>query len=117
MFAFPLSSWVYHQKLQLMTWIIQFGFELDVYQGHELGGMYWYLQHLTRVHQGHLRRMRIFYLASMKGITKAAKQKRIIKSSEHLHYLIRRTGVTQLLADALNGVSEPSIVHIYAHGF
>jgi hypothetical protein len=31
-----------------MTWIVQLGFELDVYLPDELGGMYWYLSLLTQ---------------------------------------------------------------------
>ena len=41
LWAFPLSSWAYHTKLRQMEWIIQMGFELDVYQPDELAGMYW----------------------------------------------------------------------------
>ena len=43
LWAFPLSSWAYYHKLQQMEWIVQMGFELDVYQIDELGGMYWYV--------------------------------------------------------------------------
>lgn len=39
--SFPLSSWAYYHKLHQMEWIVQLGFELDVYQLDELGGMYW----------------------------------------------------------------------------
>ena len=41
LWSFPLSSWAYYHKLQQMEWIVQMGFELDVYQIDELGGMYW----------------------------------------------------------------------------
>ena len=39
-FSFPLSSWAYYHKLQQMEWIVQLGFELEVYQDDELAGMY-----------------------------------------------------------------------------
>ena len=39
--SFPLSSWAYYHKLRQMEWIIQMGFELDIYQVDELAGMYW----------------------------------------------------------------------------
>ena len=39
--AFPLSSWAFYHKLQQMEWIVQLGFELDIYRVDELGGMYW----------------------------------------------------------------------------
>ena len=41
MWSFPLSSWAYYHKLHQMEWIVQLGFELDIYQPDELGGMYW----------------------------------------------------------------------------
>jgi N-alpha-acetyltransferase 35, NatC auxiliary subunit len=37
----PLSSWVAYHKMRQMEWIVQLGFELDVYMSDELGGMYW----------------------------------------------------------------------------
>ncbi|KIV99940.1 hypothetical protein, variant [Verruconis gallopava] len=37
---FPLSSWTYLQKLRVMEWIVQLGFELDMYLPDELAGMY-----------------------------------------------------------------------------
>jgi hypothetical protein len=40
---FPLSTWTYFQKLRVMEWIVQLGFELDIYLPDELAGMYWYL--------------------------------------------------------------------------
>lgn len=42
LWSFPLSSWAYYHKLRQMEWIIQLGFELDIYQADELAGMYWY---------------------------------------------------------------------------
>lgn len=41
--SFPLSSWAYYYKLRQMEWIVQMGFELDIYQVDELAGMYWYV--------------------------------------------------------------------------
>lgn len=38
---FPLSTWTYHQKLRTMEWIVQLGFELDLYLPDEIAGMYW----------------------------------------------------------------------------
>lgn len=41
--AFPMSSWAYYHKLRQIEWIVQMGFELDIYQVDELAGMYWYV--------------------------------------------------------------------------
>ena len=39
--AFPLSSWAYYQKLRQMEWIVQLGVELHIYRANEMAGMYW----------------------------------------------------------------------------
>ncbi|KAK4187605.1 putative mak10 subunit [Podospora australis] len=46
-FSLPLSSWAYLYKLRMMEWIVQLGFELEVYAPDELAGMYWYLSNLA----------------------------------------------------------------------
>ena len=43
LWSFPLSSWAYYHKLHQMEWIVQLGFELEIYQTEELAGMYWYV--------------------------------------------------------------------------
>jgi N-alpha-acetyltransferase 35, NatC auxiliary subunit len=59
-YAYPLGSWVYHEKLKQMELIFQMGFELSVYAPEELGGMYWYLAHLCSSHQLHIERIQAF---------------------------------------------------------
>jgi hypothetical protein len=44
---YPLSTWIYLQKLRAMEWTVQLGFELDIYLPDELAGMYWYLSVLA----------------------------------------------------------------------
>lgn len=39
--SYPLSSWAYYYKLRQTEWIVQLGFELNIYQNDELSGMYW----------------------------------------------------------------------------
>lgn len=43
-----LFKWAYHQKLRVMEWIVQLGFELDIYLSDELAGMYWLLASISR---------------------------------------------------------------------
>jgi hypothetical protein len=62
-YAYPLGSWVYHEKLKQMQLIFQMGFELSVYAPEELGGMYWYLSHLCSSHQLHIERIQAFVRA------------------------------------------------------
>jgi hypothetical protein len=63
-YSFPLSSWAYFYKLRQMEWIVQLGFELEVYQPDELARMYWYLQYLAKTRARHLERIRGFVLKS-----------------------------------------------------
>ncbi|KAL8944918.1 MAG: hypothetical protein Q9216_000079 [Gyalolechia sp. 2 TL-2023] len=58
--SFPLSSWAYYYKLRQMEWIVQLGFELNIYQNDELSGMYWYLSQVAGARSQHLERMQTF---------------------------------------------------------
>ncbi|KAL8700157.1 MAG: hypothetical protein Q9201_005601 [Fulgogasparrea decipioides] len=58
--SFPLSSWVYYYKLRQVEWIVQLGFELDIYQDDELSSMYWYLSHVAAARIQHLERIQTF---------------------------------------------------------
>ncbi|KAI1820877.1 Mak10-domain-containing protein [Xylaria intraflava] len=49
----PLSSWVYVYKLRQMEWIVQLGFELNVYQPDELVGLYNLLKRLASLRAQH----------------------------------------------------------------
>ena len=64
-YSFPLSSWAYFYKLRQMEWIVQMGFELDMYQPDELATMYWYVQYLSRTRLRHLERIRAFIARSI----------------------------------------------------
>ncbi|KAK7228892.1 hypothetical protein V2G26_001062 [Clonostachys chloroleuca] len=63
-----LSSWAYFYKLRQMEWIIQLGFELEVYQGDELAGMYWYLNYLAKCRLRHLERIKSFTVSKAEEI-------------------------------------------------
>lgn len=56
----PLSSWCFFYKIRQMEWIVQLGFELDIYQSDELVSMYWYLMYLTKEKQRHTMRISTF---------------------------------------------------------
>ncbi|KAH7635637.1 hypothetical protein SMAC4_07795 [Sordaria macrospora] len=59
-YSLPLSSWAYLYKLRLMEWIVQLGFELEIYAPDELAGMYWYLSHLAKTRAQHVERIQAF---------------------------------------------------------
>ncbi|KAK9366149.1 Mak10 subunit, NatC N-terminal acetyltransferase-domain-containing protein [Lipomyces kononenkoae] len=55
--ALPLSSWVYFRKLQIMTWIVFMGFELDIYRLDEWPLMLWYGDYILGAMDSHLERI------------------------------------------------------------
>jgi N-alpha-acetyltransferase 35, NatC auxiliary subunit len=59
-YAYPLSSWVYHYKLQQMRLVTQLGFELEIYGASEFVDMHWYLAHVASLHLAHLERISFF---------------------------------------------------------
>lgn len=59
-YSYPLSSWVYHEKLNQIRTILQMGFELSIYAPEELAGLYWYLSHICSTHIAHIDRIRTF---------------------------------------------------------
>lgn len=59
-YSLPLSSWTYLYKLRMMEWIVQLGFELEVYQADEFAGMYWYLNYLAKWRLQHTERIQQF---------------------------------------------------------
>jgi hypothetical protein len=116
-FALPLSSWTYFYKLRQMEWIVQFGFELEVYQPDELAGMYWYLNYLAKCRVQHTERMRSFLLHRMDELNEqrtgrdpeADKQVQRALSFSRLSML--DAAVTWELSDALSCLY--TIIHRY----
>ena len=125
--SFPLSSWAYYYKLRQMEWVVQMGFELDIYQVDELAGMYWYadmsqpyrpcvrakvplhryLQHLASTRLQHLERIRTFSTHRLKRIAKPTlKQKTSFRRSfSFLDYATLEASATQSFAEGLSCVS------------
>ena len=63
-YAYPLSSWACDLKLRQMTWIVQLGAELGIYQAGELAGVYFYLMYLAETRLHHVRRISRFVIAA-----------------------------------------------------
>ncbi|KAL6720174.1 N-alpha-acetyltransferase, non-catalitic subunit [Lecanora helva] len=102
--AFPLSSWAYFQKLRQMEWIVQMGFELDIYQSDEFAGMYWYLQHVASTQVQHLERIRTFVTQSLKNISrpKASQVTAFRRSISFLDFATLEASAIQSFADGLS---------------
>lgn len=106
-YSFPLSSWAYFYKLRQMEWIVQIGFELEVYQVDELAGMYWYLQHLTQTRIRHVERirgftMRRFAASGQERSLPSQKDLSFGRSLSYINYTMLEATATHGFADALS---------------
>ncbi|KAF2097503.1 Mak10-domain-containing protein [Rhizodiscina lignyota] len=103
----PLFRWAYHQKLRVMQWIVQLGFELDVYLTDELAGMYWVLVSITRLRINILRtifsfaeaRHQIMSNSNMDGSNPRLKQ--VQKTIDFCRAQLALCEGTEALAEAL----------------
>lgn len=119
-----------------MEWIVQLGFELDIYQADELAGMYWYvvlqppcrtsrsvylldpsglryLQHLANTRLQHVERIRIFTSRAFGRISKPSGEESSSfgRSFSFLGFAMLEASAIQAFADGLSCVSalsEPS---------
>ncbi|EPE03747.1 mak10 subunit [Ophiostoma piceae UAMH 11346] len=108
--ALPLSSWAFLYKLRIMEWVVQLGFELEVYLPDELAGMYWYLSYLAKRRVQHAERIRTFTLRSLNELQQrnggrdftAHHEAAFTKSLLYLRTTMLDASVTWELADALS---------------
>ena len=121
--SFPLSSWAFYHKLQQMEWIIQLGFELDIYRVDELGGMYWcvlchtvnypqliheqrYLQHLASTRIQHLERIRTFTNRRLSHSKPSSKIKEAYATCfSSIDFAMLQASAIQSFADGISCVS------------
>ncbi|CAL3966943.1 unnamed protein product [Diplocarpon coronariae] len=101
-YSFPLSSWAYFYKLRLMEWLVQLGFELEIYQPDELAGMYWYLAYVSKHRSRHLERIRGFVARGLKVVL----QNRETAMAQHPQY-----------TEALNFINFSSVEAAATEGF
>jgi len=108
-YSLPLSSWAYLYKLRLMEWIVQLGFELQIYQADELAGMYWYLSHLAKTRARHVERIQAFTVkrnADLRGARSprytVAMEAEYARSMRYLRATLLDAVITWELAEALS---------------
>lgn len=88
-YSLPLSSWAYLYKLRQMEWIVQLGFELDIYQTDELAGMYWYLNYLAKTRAQHGDRIKSFTMRNLNDARLDSKTKGD-QQQQHSHYTVAK---------------------------
>ncbi|CAK7227713.1 N-alpha-acetyltransferase, non-catalitic subunit [Sporothrix bragantina] len=108
--SLPLSSWAFLYKIRLMEWVVQLGFELEIYQPDELAGMYWYLSYLSKRRVTHCERIRSFTLRSLGEMRQRTGGRALLgdheeamtKSLSFLQTMLLDASVTWELSDALS---------------
>lgn len=111
-FAYSLSSWVYHHKLNLLRLTIQMGFDQMIYAPQELAGMYCYLSSVCSMHLSHLERISHFITTKDTAVKSSqmrllTKQSATDESKQALDRLFRQYAwikATQLLASTLHHI-------------
>jgi hypothetical protein len=107
--SLSLSSWTYLYKLKLMEWIVQLGFELDIYAPDELAGMYWYLSLLTRTRSQHVQRIQAFAERNVREVMRARKlsdeeEMQFDRAANYWRGSLLDAAITCQLADALSSI-------------
>ena len=102
--SLQLSSWACLHKLRLMSWFVQLGFELDVYQRDELAGMYWYLNYLSKQRFQLLERTKGFVETHARKPRQGSGGADIVKSLSLLSFSLLDSAVVWDLSDALTSL-------------
>ena len=95
-YSFALSSWSYYYKLKQMEWLLQMGFELDVYAADELAGMYWHLQNTAQTTFRHLQRIRGFLTRDYVELRRDPKQENFATKEEAFAAAISHVNISML---------------------
>lgn len=107
-YSLPLSSWTYLYKMRQMEWIVQLGFELEVYQPDELAGMYWYLNYLAKWRVQHTERIKTFIIRRVEESRQPgqssdpAVDRQLERSLAFTRLMLLDSAVTWELSDALS---------------
>lgn len=92
-----------------MEWIVQLGFELDIYAPDELAGMYWYLSLLTKTRSQHIQRIQAFAERNVREVMRSrpltpAEEAQFDKSANYWRAGLLDAATTCQLADALSSL-------------
>ncbi|KAF4997340.1 hypothetical protein FGRMN_3925 [Fusarium graminum] len=106
--SLPLSSWTYLYKIRQMEWIVQLGFELEVYQPDELAGMYWYLNYLAKWRVQHTERIKSFIIRKVEESRAPSRprdpatDRQLERSLAFIRLMLLDAAITWELSDALS---------------
>lgn len=101
-------TWTYYHKLRQVEWVVQLGFEQEIYQPDELVGMYWWLSQIASSRYTVLEhilpfmRRRHARFAKKKQLREASSVSRTV---DYVDAMAREAKGTALLAECLSTVN------------
>lgn len=101
---YPFTSWVYHMKLRQMEWIVQLGFEQEIYLPDERAGMYWWLSSISASRVDLLERILAFVSQRHARFVKAGQDEdaaELVETQKHVESMLHGTKGSSSLAEAL----------------
>ncbi|KAL1647999.1 N-alpha-acetyltransferase, non-catalitic subunit [Diplodia intermedia] len=101
---YPFASWVYHMKLRQMEWIVQLGFEQDIYLPDERAGMYWWLSSISASRVDLLERILAFIRQRHARFLQAGQSEdaaELLETQKHVESMLHATKGGSSLAEAL----------------
>lgn len=101
-FLWPLLRWTKFHKLRIMAWTVQLGLETEIYCPDELGGMYWYLAHLSASRFQVLERVTVFTNDRKVQTKDLSVKKECTASLDYLTSLSNIAMITESIAEALS---------------
>lgn len=107
---YPFASWVYHMKLRQMEWVVQLGFEQEIYLPDERAGMYWWLSSISASRVDLLERILDFIRKRHAQFIQAERVEdaaELLDTRSHVESLLHATKSSSSLAEALCSVSIP----------
>ncbi|KAF4537274.1 Mak10 subunit NatC N(alpha)-terminal acetyltransferase [Lasiodiplodia theobromae] len=101
---YPFASWVYHMKLRQMEWIVQLGFEQEIYLPDERAGMYWWLSSISASRVDLLERILDFVSQRHARFLRTGQKEdaaEVLETQTHVESMLHATKGCSSLAEAL----------------
>lgn len=104
---YPLITWVYHHKLRQIEWVVQLGFEQEIYLPDELPSMYYWLSRIAETRKRLLMTLLEFFEQRQTKMEKGKKAdiekaERVKEGKEYIESLLAEASGTKELAEALS---------------
>lgn len=96
---YPFGAWAFYHKLRVMEWVLQLGFELEVYQVDEFANIMTMLSYIAKLRVEHLDNIMLLLHTRRDDLSKDVKQKdRLLDLEDARHYVAVQANDAQITA-------------------